>query len=263
MTLVNLGGDRDVRHGEYRKDEGLDQSDEDADCHPERSRYQRTPEREQEDQRQQKLAHEDVEVEPEGEGHNLCQLVDHRQRKERRLEQQVLEITAEAALLDAVELDERERHQGKPERRVPVVGRGPQAWKQPQEVRDQEEREQTDGQRDERDAPAFEGALRQVTQVLKERLRGVLERAGNARMKLAPKDCREGNQQSANDQGISDGVDVELDARHRSSRMSHVDLEPCREQAHDGAALYGVMARQPATAAVIGNRPYPMTAPTG
>src|SRR6266481_3497100 len=101
MFFFNFGSDRDVRDRQDGKDKGLHRADEEPEQRPERFRQPREPGWDQyDDQRQQELAHENIEVEPEGERDRLGQLIDDRQGKVGRYQEQVLEVTTEVPAAD-------------------------------------------------------------------------------------------------------------------------------------------------------------------
>src|SRR5213082_3100562 len=123
MFFFDSSSNRDVRDRQDGEDKSLHGPDEKAEQRPGRPGQPRHPARDQhDDQGQQKLADKNVEVEPERERDWLGKLIDDREWKVRRYEEQVLEITAEMSAANAVALHQHEGHQGEAERRVPVVG---------------------------------------------------------------------------------------------------------------------------------------------
>src|SRR4029077_18642011 len=102
MFFFDSSRDRDVRDGQDGKDKGLHPADEEAEESPERPRQPRNPGRNQhDDQGQQELADENVEVTPEGQRDGCGLLINDGERKVRRNQEQVLEVSTEMSRADA------------------------------------------------------------------------------------------------------------------------------------------------------------------
>ena len=126
----------------------MDRSDEEAEERPQRAGQPGDPGRNQrDDQGQQQLPDEDVEVQPEGQGDRLGELVDDTQWKVRRDHQEMFDVAAGAAAANAVERKEDEREQGQRQRRIPVIGRRLEPGDEPYPVGDQQKDEERDGKR--------------------------------------------------------------------------------------------------------------------